>query len=423
MGKERTLGKAALLVLVLSIPGDTGKANNSHSLNGYQDSSAQTLIIDDSGTNSTETVVEERGFLDRVKTALVNEANNIREQRKREEAGYENKIDEELNRNRINVLVRVRGQTHEPPSIEKAYIASETILSLNYKDNKLSAVSFTHDVRAPEIERYKNYSRPIKIYKAYEDGGFDLMRQVYENATGLAIDYQVNFDESVLKDLIDDVFAGIEVDVPKDFRVAPIYYQDVKYAARSFTAGRMKMDGLTVLQFIKSVPSSRDKDLEHNFRKHLVFREIVTILNENKGDVSFDLRLLRFLKAKLDSGELAYDSESIDIKGLLFNNFGVFLSGLLKPGSSSSEIPEFDKGIYVVDPAHGDGGVMWVRAQARINQSIRQEIDSGYYERLRAGGGDPYAFEIPIGGNPYAEDLVNGYWKSVRQLVKSRLMN
>jgi hypothetical protein len=38
-------------------------------------------------------------------------------------------------------------------------------------------------------------------------------------------------------------------------------------------------------------------------------------------------------------------------------------------------------------------------------------------EELRMGSLGPYML-IPIGGNPYADDLVSDYWQSVRQLVR-----
>ncbi len=41
-------------------------------------------------------------------------------------------------------------------------------------------------------------------------------------------------------------------------------------------------------------------------------------------------------------------------------------------------------------------------------------------EEIQIGSLAPYML-IPIGGNPYAADLIDDYWTSVRQLVKTTL--
>ena len=70
------------------------------------------------------------------------------------------------------------------------------------------------------------------------------------------------------------------------------------------------------------------------------------------------------------------------------------------------------------DEAFGDGGVRRVHHIATLpddhgvpdNALIKQEIQTGSLA--------PYML-IPIGGNPYASDLVTDYWSAVRSLVKS----
>lgn len=367
-----------------------------------------------------EEVFETESLVDHVTLSLTNEAFRKRAERRRYESDYDSKIDEELNKNRMNVLLYSYGETHEPPAIEKDIIGSATILSLDLETKKLSAISFTHDIRAPEIERFRNnYPMPIKIYRAFENGGFGLMRQVYENATGLAIDYQVSIDERIFKKLVDEVFGRIDVQVPRDFGVYPIYFDGIKYPGRHFSEGILAMDGLTTLQFIKSVPvADKDKEIEHNARKHLVFRAILGALSQDKFKIA---GVLRFVLDKVNREEVVYDSDYINARQILENNKWVILSSLTKIGNFG-DVPEDDRTIYVVDSAHGDGGVSWVKSQEHTNPAVRREMENGYYERLRSGGGDPYAFEIPNGGDPYADDLVAGYWQSVRTLVRSRLL-
>jgi hypothetical protein len=59
-------------------------------------------------------------------------------------------------------------------------------------------------------------SLPIKIDQAYSVGGFDLMRRTVEDATGLSIDFQTVFQDSMLINLVDDVLANVEIDNPAD---------------------------------------------------------------------------------------------------------------------------------------------------------------------------------------------------------------
>jgi hypothetical protein len=42
-------------------------------------------------------------------------------------------------------------------------------------------------------------------------------------------------------------------------------------------------------------------------------------------------------------------------------------------------------------------------------------------QEIQMGSLAPYML-IPIGGNPYASDLVNDYWSAVRRLVRTHVL-
>lgn len=352
---------------------------------------------------------------------FVNEALKQRQERLGNDPEFTKRVDQELNEGRVNFLLFGWGETHEPPITERAIIGSPSIISLDTRSGKVALISFTHDIRAPEIERFEGKREtPTKISEVYRIGKFPLMQEVFENATGLSADFQVVFNDSVIKDLVDEVFGGVEVEVPQDFEVFPFYFKGTKYPEGRFTSGKQEMDGLKVLQFIKTVPKSPDKSYEHNVRKQLVFEALLGSFGEKASDLTFWWRTLEFFRREMDAKEIEHN---FNMRDLVFRNIRTIIKGLGKSLFVDTQLnfPEISQKLYIVDWKHGDGGVRWVKAEASVNPVIKKEIEEGVYENLRKGAGDPYAIEIPEGGDPYAQDLATGYWRSVRLLVKKAL--
>jgi hypothetical protein len=331
--------------------------------------------------------------------------------------GYWQRVDPRLNASRINFLLFGYGETHEPPLTERAFIGSLTIFSYNYRTRSIDLVSLTHDIRAPEAERYLQQTRgqatvgPIKLDRTYGMGGFDLMGRTIEDATGLSIDFQLAFKEAAIAGATDDVFQGIDVDVPLAFDVNAYYLDGVKYPAGSFAKGRQHLNGQQVIQFIKTVPVEQHYDpaLEHNARKHLVFRAIMDSLGEHATDVAFLGRAALFFSGQVANEAVAYD---FDLRTLLVDNLRGLMAEIGRPVSDES-MPGVARTMYIVDPASGDGSVQWVQANAATNPITRRDVDEHRYGEL--------ALEVPYHGDPYAPDLVSGYWPDVRQLVAKRL--
>jgi hypothetical protein len=326
------------------------------------------------------------------------------------------RVDARLNETRVNILVYGYGETHEPPLTERAFIGSYTVISYDRHWREFSLVSLTHDIRAPEIERRVNSRTAMKIDQAFKIGGFELVREVIESATGLAIDFAVSVPDEQIAALIDSVYHGIDVQNPKAFSVHPFYLGGVKYPAGSFAAGKIHLDGKAVLQYIKTVPIERagtqDKQLEHNVRKHRVFRGLVEATKANAANPLFLGRLLAFLNEQGRDERIQTD---FDVRSLVISTVGGAIGsvgGALLAGNTSVAVPEIAKTMYIHDPAAGDGGVRWVRGDP--NPITRRDVAAGRYP-------DPN-MAVPVNANPAAADLVQGYWASLRAVVKRRLL-
>jgi hypothetical protein len=351
---------------------------------------------------------------------IASEARKRRAERAKADPEFAKSIDPILNERRVNFLLFGYGETHEPPVTEKAIIGSHTLVSYDLDTRQMDIVSFTHDIRAPEVERivWKSGQRPyaIRIDQTYPVGGFPLMRKTLQNATGLAIDYQIAFKDSILQGLIDGVFEGVEVDVPLEFEVHPFYLDGQKYDKGTFLKGIQRMDGKRVIQFIKTVPVTEGyygKPLEHNARKHLVFNALLASLKKKQGDPKFWLNMSAFLSKELLTGSITYDFDPIPLVVNNIRETTLSISRLRRSSTREIRMPTICRSIYVVDPAHGEGGVRWVEGDAEQNPVTKQDIVTGIYPYL--------AFEVPPGSNPYG-DLVTECWMPVRSLVKDTLL-
>ena len=350
---------------------------------------------------------------------LVEERRKIRSE---EDADYSNRIDHELNRDRVNFLLYSWGETHEPPEIEWAIIASQTFLTIDLSTNTAGLVSWTHDIRAPEVERYLRSQDdfdgiPKRIDQAYYYGGKELMRRVVEDATGLSVDTTAIFPDTILASLVNRITGPIRVNIPKDFWAHPVYIGGRKYPARPFKQGMATLAGEECLQLIKSVPINDTAPvLEHNRRKHAVIEGIRRELRR----IDVPLKIAQFMKTQLDAGNLTLD---FDLTPLLLNledpRLLAQIMGSMFSKDASSFFPSIEKTIYIVDPAHGDGGVQWARANAAVNFITREDVEFGMYPKQ-------HGWEIPhmkeFIANPYSPDLVNDYWLPMRKRIKDLLL-
>jgi hypothetical protein len=363
------------------------------------------------GTDETE--------FERVLHPLLVQAKRQRAANAAKDPTYWHRLDPRLNATRLNFLLFGYGETHEPPLTERAFIGSFTIFSYDYATRQIDLISMTHDIRAPEAERYlhdKGQAQvgPIKLDRIYSMGGFDLMRRTLEDASGLAIDYQLAFREAAIQAATDDVFGGLDVDVPMDFEVNAYYLDGVKYPGGEFQKGVQHLDGTQVIQFIKTVPVEQNYDpaLEHNARKHLIFRSLMASMQQHSGDIGFLGRAALFFSSQVSQDSIAYD---FDLRSLVVDNLRTMMLDWGRSDPSDSAMPSVDRTMYVVDPASGDGGVQWIVANAATNPITKNDLDQHVYSET--------AMEVPYHGDPYAPDLATGYWSDVRNLIASRLVD
>ncbi len=313
-------------------------------------------------------------------------------------------------------------------------IGSHTILSYDFQRKVIELISITHDTRAPEAERFLEERGEvvvpaIKIDRAYHIGneyalggkkeGFSLQRLVWENATGLSVDFQIAFPEDVIVDMIDTVFGKIFIYNPKYFVVNGFSYKrKLNKKPKEYPEGTIEMNGTEVICFIKTVPTPEfypNPDLEHNVRKSHIAKGMSAYW---QGISNFHERGLFLGKMALFLGNCWREERiAFDFKpeNLLFSNLknlaGVLVGRIFDNNSQQALEPEVNKSLYIVDYKHGAGGVRWVIGDP--NPITQQDIKRGVYVDKN--------MEIPYGGNPYAKDLITDYWQSVRQLVKKFL--
>ncbi|MBI3913486.1 MAG: LCP family protein, partial [Chloroflexi bacterium] len=392
---------------------------------------APTILPARASSNSVQTELAEQSALrksvkqgdslfETLAKPLINETYKRRDERRKTEPDFAKRIDQKLNEGRINILLFGYGESHEPPATEKAIIGSHTILSYNYLTGKADLISFTHDIRGPEIEQAlakRGFKSPaVRIDQAYNTGGFALQRKLFEDATGLSIDFQITFKDIVIQNAVDQVFGGIDVDVPMAFKVYPFYLEGKKYPAGSFPTGAQTLNGTQVIQFIKTVPNTDgtyEKSLEHNQRKHIVLEGLLNAVTKRRAESSFWLKTATFVTKEMVSGSVVYDFDPLTLVVKNVNEMTTAINRLLSAErSSGSSLPDISSSIYIVDPAHGDGGVQWINANAAVNPITQRDLLAGVYTSPD--------MEIPLSANPYG-DLVTEYWTSIRELVKQTL--
>ena len=352
----------------------------------------------------------EPDLFDEVVDPFVSIAARGRAERARRDPTYASRIDDELNRNRINFLLFGYGETWEPP-LPRDIIGTITILSLDIRNRTVSQISLTHDARAPEIERYMEQHgqapHPSKIDTTYRNGGFELMRLAVENATGLSMDYQLSTEDVVVKALVDDALGGIEIDNPIALATNPIFVEGIQYPCGTFPTGKQRLDGTRTLCYLKGlVLPPYDPAKENNARKPFIYQGLSNALERNLTNPLFPIKLLAMLQQQLDRKHIAYD---FDATALVFDSVKHLAAGAL---SRRVTIPTIDQNIYLVDERIGDGGFSWVMGTQ--NPVIKEELKRGFYKDTAM---------VVTSGDPYTYDLAKGYWGSVRTIVRSKLMH
>jgi len=354
-------------------------------------------------------------FVAELMQPLIDEAQRRRAAREKEDPqAYARRIDKQLNQNRINFLVYGYGATFEPP-FPPGYKGSIAVYSLDLRTLQIASVTLNHDIRAPEVERYMlaegKKAPPTRIDQTYLNGGFELLRTTVEDATSLSMDFQLAFQDSVVKNVVDDVFGGLVVDVPYAFDAAQVYFENTQYPALHYAQGRQRLNGLQALQFIKAINAQLgktryDPTKELAVRKQIIIQSVLDAVKKETTNPIFWAKMVSFLRRTLDKKDVEYD---FDAASLLFKTISQYVAN----GARGQKMPlTVTRSVYVVDWKVGDGGVQWVTGS--INPIMQRDLKNGVYVDV--------AMSVPIGkADPYAPNLATSYWTSVRQLVRQRL--
>lgn len=342
-----------------------------------------------------------------------------------EDPQYSERVDAQLNAQRLNIALLGYGEEHDQTYGDMGI--SVTILSLDLHSWDLVTISLSRDIRAPELEDQSVQVPPrwpVTLRAAYKAGGFDQVRQVLEDATGLAIDFEVLMKDVFLRNYLDEVSGPVELVVPQDFATNLYRLDGIDHPRDVIAAGRQTLSTDKAMTFVLGeVVDPQGRADERSFRKDLLLRTLACQARQQIAahDAGFALNLIRFSLGELRSQDLASD---FDFR-LITDGLGALAQTFVTSrGDVDATFPQLATGreLVVHDEAFGDGGVRRVHYMAPMPNQYGVSDNPNVTQEIAMGSLAPYML-IPLGGNPYATDLVTDYWTSVRGLIRARLQN
>jgi len=346
-----------------------------------------------------------------------------RAQRAEQDPRYAHRVDQALNARRLNVALLGYGEEHEQTYADVG--VSVTIVSFNLDTWDMASISLSRDIRSPELEDQSAREPPrwpVTLRAGYKSLGFGGMREILEDATGLAIDFQLVMKDVFLRNYLNDVGGPVELVVPKDFHTNVYRLDGTDHPEDFIPAGRQTLSTDRAMTFVlgEEVDPQLKVD-ERSYRKDLLLKTLSCQARQRLAakDAGFALSLVRFAVGELQNQDLSVDFDFKLITAGLGNLAGTFVGS---GGDVDASFPQLSgaRELVVHEAAFGDGGVR------RVHQIAREPDQDGVAdsplvkEEIQMGSLAPYML-IPIGGNPYAADLVSDYWGSVRQLVRATL--
>jgi hypothetical protein len=346
-----------------------------------------------------------------------------RAQRAGQDPQFEHRVDQVLNARRINVALLGYGEEHEQTYTDMG--VSVTIVSLNLDTWDMASISLSRDIRAPELEDQSAHAPPrwpVTLRAGYKARGFDGMRDILEDATGLAIDFQMVMKDVFLRNYLNDVGGPVELVVPKDFHTNAYRLDGVDHPQDFIRMGRQTLSTDQAMTFVlgEEVDPQLKVD-ERSYRKDLLLKTLSCQARQRMAarDAGFALNLVRFSVGELQNRDLSVDFDFQLLTGGLGGLARAFIGS---GGDVDASFPQLGSAreLVIHEAAFGDGGVR------RVHQIVREPDQDGIAdhplvkEEIQMGSLAPYML-IPTGGNPYAADLVGDYWTSVRDLVKVTL--
>lgn len=351
------------------------------------------------------------------------------ERRSKNPAEYDKRVNAELNKNRVNIVLFGYGamKWYEAGGAQSTqpFRGSQSILSIDTRTGKIDVITPTGQTIAPEVRKHQlgRGEKDAKfdwVDKAYHVGGFELQRLVIENMTGLSADFQVVLQDSAIKTLVDQVFQGLKMDVPSELETMPFMLDGIEYPEGKFQKGEQILKGVQTVQYIKALAKSFVQgkwilDAEPNPRKHHVFKNMMKTFEGNKLNLGFWLRLKSFLDESTAQKKVETD---IDAGAMILSALSPItaISFMRKKmgGLTSPNKLTINKTIFMQDPNTGaDGGVSWIQGSQspHIKKAVQENLVAVFHNSVPSGNNT----------NPFSDNLVDDYWKSTRELVRERL--
>jgi len=354
---------------------------------------------------------------------LLDESAHRRAQWSAADPQYAHRVDADLNAQRLNVALLGFGEEHDQTYADTGI--SVTVLSLDLQTWDLMSISLSRDIRAPELEDQTAESPPrwpLTLRAAYKAGGFERVRTVLEDATGLTIDFQVLMKDVFLRNYLDNVNGPVELVVPQDFTTNVYRLDGVDHPADFIPAGRQTLSTDKAMTFVLGeVEDPQGRADERSYRKDLLLRVLSCQARERFAahDAGFALNLGRFALDEARTQDLSSDFDLQLLTGGLAN---VATALVTSRGSVDATFPQLGTGreLVIHDEAFGDGGVRRVHYMALDPNAFGIPDSPNVTQEIAMGSLAPYML-IPLGGNPYSVDLVTDYWPSVRSLIRQRL--
>lgn len=410
-----------------------------------------TRVIDPTATVGPEVVLTptapaaERSTLARfVLGGLIEKDARLNEkQRANEGVDYDRRVDRELNAGRLNIVIWGSGISHEPP-YEKLQIASPLVISIDYVHNRIDLISITHDVWVPFIDRTlgvfgqpgsaQRLDQAILNKEAAARFGdkFSLSKRVLEDATGLAVNFQVHLDDSVIERFVNEVTErSLVIGVPVDMPLAAYYMGDGIHYPNGWVVpkGSTRLNASDVVGYIKSVPTVApgqpetegrqryDPRMEHSARRAAV---VMAILNYGQGhltDPGFLFRFTNFIGGLNDPDQF---SSNFDIRSIGLSSLSALAANSGSLRDAGLELPALGRALYAVDPCCTtdtdpvSAPLRWSEVAVMLgNQSVRRARDRHVFR-------DGLSYEVPLGADPFNNDDI-AYFGSVRIWVKEKL--
>lgn len=360
---------------------------------------------------------------------FVEEALKKRAERAKLDPEYFHRVDQELNENRINIVLFGYGEEHGQTYDD--YGGHMSILSYDLKTNKISAIHISRDTLVPELKEYListgSVSKDPVLRNVYKAGGFDLMQKTAERATQLAIDFQLVVKDTAIRDGIQQLADGnLELDVRQEHDTESFRLGSIDYAGGLIPEGRQTMDTMQVMRYMMAESKNPQKpEDERTLRKN---DALEALLKKIKDKVKTNPLFLKEVTGFLD-GQIRQKNIMCDFN--LNSLTGNFIRGLINMAASrltnlgrniEMSLPEIDsiQQININDPMFGGSAVSRTHAIEHNYQKPERHDNLRVVEEIKKRLFPPWML-IADGGNPYSADLVTDYWQSVRDLVKQKL--